>query len=123
MTEKNYLETFKSALGRPISHYSLVCHSYIICMSLTCTHMSSVCRSYLLVCHPYVTRMYSYVIRMPLVCTRMSSACQSNVLVCHLYVTRMYSYVTLVYSYVTLMSIVSGFTMNPHTSRLDNILD
>ena len=91
MTEKNYLETFKSALGRSISHYSLVCHSYIICMSLTCT--------------------------------RMSSACQSNVLVCHLYVTRMYSYVTLVYSYVTLMSIVSGFTMNPHTSRLDNILD
>ena len=55
--------------------------------------MSSVCYSYVLVCHSHVTRMYSYVIRISLLCTRMSSVCHSYVLVCHLYVTRMYSHV------------------------------
>ena len=50
-------------------------------------------KQYVLVCHPYVTRMYLYVIRISLVCTCMSSVCHLYVLVCHLYVTRMYSYV------------------------------
>ena len=69
-----------------------------------CTRMSSVFHSYVLVCHPYVSRMYSYVIRVSLVCTRMSSACHSYVLACHSYVTHMYSY-------VIRMSLVSGFTI------------
>ena len=43
-------------------------YSYVIRMSLVCTHMPSVCRSYVLVCHPGVTRMHSYVICMSLVC-------------------------------------------------------
>ena len=85
--------------------------------------MSSVCYSYVLVCHSRVTPMYSYIICMSLVCTGMSSVCHlyvihmslvctcmssvfhSYVLVCHPYVTRMYSY-------VTRMSLVCGFTMN-----------
>ena len=49
---------------------SLACahsHSYVICMSLVCTRMSSVCHWYVLACQPYVTRMYSYVICMSLV--------------------------------------------------------
>ena len=69
--------------------------------------MSLVCNpklSLILVCHPYVTRMYSYVIRMSLVCNPMSFVCHSYVLVCHPYVTRMYSYVirmsSLCHSYV-----------------------
>ena len=70
-----------------------------------CTHMSSVCQWYVLVCHSYVTFMSSYVIRMPLVGTRMSSICYSYVLACRLYVTRMYSY-------VIRMSLVFGFTTN-----------
>ena len=56
-------------------YMSLICHPYVIrmslvCtrMSLVCTRMSSVCHSYVLVCHPYVTRMYSYVICMSCVC-------------------------------------------------------
>ena len=68
-------------------------------MSFVCAHilsiwtrMSSVCHSYVLVCHPCVTRMYSYVIRMSLVCTRMSSVCYSYVLVCYPYVTHMWFY-------------------------------
>ena len=47
--------------------------------------MSSVCDSYLLVCHPKVTCMYSYVIRMSIVC-------HSYVLVCHPCVTCMWFY-------------------------------
>ena len=86
---------------------------------------------YVLVCHPYITRMYSYVIRMLVVCTSMSSVCHLYVLICHPYDTRMYSkviymslicthmpsvchsyvfvchqYVTRMYSYVTCMSLV-----------------
>ena len=68
---------------------SFVCHSYVICIS-------SVCDSYVIVCHLYVTRMYSYAIRMSLVCTRMSSVCHSYVLVGHSYVTRMYSCISFV---------------------------
>ena len=41
---------------------------YVIRMSLVYTLMSSVCLSYVLVCHPCVTCMYSYVIRVSLVC-------------------------------------------------------
>ena len=44
--------------------------------------MSSVCHSYVLVFHPYVTCLYSYVIRISLLCTRMSS-------VRHLYVPQL----------------------------------
>ena len=54
--------------------------------------MSSVCHSYILVCHPYVPRIYSYVIPMLLVYIRMSFLCHSYVFVCHPYVTPMYSY-------------------------------
>ena len=43
-------------------------YSYVICMSLTCTCMLSICHLYVLVCRPYVTRMYSYVIHMSFVC-------------------------------------------------------
>ena len=59
-------------------------------------------KQYVLVYHPYVTRMYSYVIRMysyvirmSLICAhviRMSLACTRMSSVCHLYVTRIYSY-------------------------------
>ena len=69
-----------------------------------CTRMPSACHSHILVCHPYVTRMYLYVICMSIVCTRMSSVCHSYVLVRHPYVTRMNSF-------VIRMSLVCGFTM------------
>ena len=110
-------------------------YSYAIRMSLVWTHMSSVCHSYILIRHPYVTRMYSYVTGMSLVCTcsyaicmslactRMPLVCHSCLLVCHSYVTRMYSYVirmslvsTRMYSYVIHMSLVCGFTMNPQNA-------
>ena len=50
---------------------------------LVCTRMPSICHLHILVCHPYLTRMYSYVIRMSLVCTHISSVCHSYVLACH----------------------------------------
>ena len=53
-------------------------YSYVICMSLVCTRVPSICHS------QYVTRMYSYVICMLLVCTRMSSVCYSYALACQL---------------------------------------
>ena len=84
---------FRKACHPYDTRMAFVCH--VICMSLTCSRMSSVCHSYVLVCHPYVTLMYSYVIRISLVCTRMSLVC-----------TGMYSYVTRMYSYVTRMSLV-----------------
>ena len=56
--------------------FRTACHRYV-------TRMSSVCHSYVLVCHPYITRMYSYVIRMSLVCTCMASVCHSYVPVYH----------------------------------------
>ena len=97
-------------------------YSFVICMSLVCTHMSSFYYLYVLACHPFVTRS-----------TCMSSVCHlyvfvwhpySYVLVCHPYVTctyshvnrmslvlyshvtRMYSYVTRMYLYVIRMSLV-----------------
>ena len=54
---------------------------------------TSVCHSHVLVCHPYVTRIYSNAIRMSLVLTRISFVCHWYVLVCHPYVTDKYSYV------------------------------
>ena len=48
--------------------YELVCHSYVIRMSLVCTRMPSVYHSYVLICHPHVTRMYSFVIPISPVC-------------------------------------------------------
>ena len=74
---------FRTACHSYVTRMSFVCH--IICVSVVFTRMSSVCHLYILVCHPYVTRMYSYVIYMSLVCT--------------LYVTRMYSYVTRMWFY------------------------
>ena len=62
---------------------SSVCQSYLF-------RMSSVCHLYVLVCHPYVTRMYLHVIHMSLICTRMPPVCYSYLLVCHPYVTRMW---------------------------------
>ena len=75
---------FRTACHPYVIRMSFVCHpyvtrmySYVIRMSLVCTHVSFVCHSYVLVCHhhsfvlvchPYVTRMYSNVIRMSLVC-------------------------------------------------------
>ena len=64
-------------------------------MSLVCTGILSVCHSYVLVYHPYLTRMCSYIIRMSLVC-------HPYVLVC----TR-----SRMYSYVIRMSLVCGFIM------------
>ena len=87
-------------------------YSYVTRMSLVCTRISSVCPSYVLVYHPYVTRMYSYAIRMSLVCTRMSSVFLSYVPVCHSYVLVCHPYVTRMYSYVICMLLVCGFTMN-----------
>ena len=68
--------------------------------------------SYILVCHPYVTRMYSCVIPMSLACTIMSSLYHSYVLVCHPYVTRMYLHVIRMSLVGIRMSLVCGFTMN-----------
>ena len=64
--------------------YVLVCHPYF-------THMYLYVIRILLVYHPYVTRMHLLVIRVSLVCTRMSSVCDSYIVVCHSYITRMYS--------------------------------
>ena len=112
--------------------YVLVCHSYVIHISLvyTCmssvshsnalalmssvchsyalTLMSSVCDSYALACMSSVCHLY-VLARMSCVChshvlARMSSVCHSYVLVCHPYVSRM------------CMSLVCGFTMN-HFSK------
>ena len=80
--------------------YFICMYSYAIRMSVVCTHISSVCHSYVL-----CTRMSSVCIRMPSVCTRMSSLCHSYVLACHPYVTH-------IYLYVIRMSLVCGFTMN-----------
>ena len=90
-----------------VTHMSSVCHSYVLVCHLYVTRMYSYVIRMSLVCHPYVTRMYSYVIRMSLVCTRMSSVCHSYVLVCHSYVTRMYSYVIRMSHVCTRMSFVS----------------
>ena len=66
--------------------YFIYMYPYAIRMSLVCTHMSSVCHSYVLVghshvlvCHPYVLWMYSYIILMSLARTCMSSVCDSSV--------------------------------------------
>ena len=98
-----------------VTRMSFECHSYVLVFYL-----------YVLVCHPYVTRMRSYValislvctrissicqsydwyvIRMSLLCTSMSPVCRSYVLVCHPYVTR-------IYSEVIHMSLVRGVTMS-----------
>ena len=97
----------------PFNCMSLVSHpyvtriySYVLQMSLVCSHISSacllgtcmsfVCHSYVLVCHSYVlvyrlhvTAIYLYIIRLSLVCTRMSGVCHTYVLVCHPYVISM----------------------------------
>ena len=43
-----------------MSSYVTCMYSYVIRMSLVCTRMSSVCHCFVLVCHPYVTRMCFY---------------------------------------------------------------
>ena len=78
-------------------------------MSLVCIRMSSFSYSYVLVCLPFVTRMYSYVFLLLLVRICMTSFCYSYFLACHTchscvlvshpFVTRMYSCVILRYSY------------------------
>ena len=86
------------------------CHSYVIRMSLVCTRVSFVSHSYVLVCHPCVTRMYSYVIRISLICysyvIRMSLVCTCMSFVCHWYILVCHSYVTGIYWYVIRMSLV-----------------
>ena len=82
---------------------SFACYLYALRFYLY--RMSSVCNSHILVCHPFVTRMYPYAILMSLVCTLMSSVGHSYVLVCHTYITRMYSH-------VIRMSLACGFTIN-----------
>ena len=84
--------------------YVLICHWYVISMSLVCNHMSSVCHLYVLICHPYVTRM-------SLVRTCMSPACQSNILVFHPYATRMYLYVTRMALACNCMSLICHSSM------------
>ena len=80
-------------------------------MLLSCTCMSCMCHPYVLVCHPYDTRMslvchhmslvcHSYVIRISLACTRMSSICHSYVL------------------YDIFRPLVCGFTMNRFTKNV-----
>ena len=64
-------------------------------MSFIFTHMTFQCHSYILIFHPYLSRMYSHVIRMSLVRTRMASVCHSYVIRMSLVFTRMYSYVIL----------------------------
>ena len=69
--------------------YVLVCHSYIILLSLAwlvChsyaipyVRKSHVCTRMPFVCHSYVTRMHSYFTSMSIVCIRMSSVCYSCV--------------------------------------------
>ena len=83
----------------------------VVCMSLVCSRMSSLCHSYVFVCHPFVTRMYSYVILLLLVCICMTSFYYSYFLACHTYVTRVYLYLILlllvctrVSSFVTLIT-------------------
>ena len=98
ISKENYQKAFKKLTSfffrtscHPyVTRMSFVCH--VIRMSLVCTRMLSVCHSYVLICHLYVTRM--------------SSVRHSYVLVCHPYVTRMYSS-------VIRMSLVCGLTMNP----------
>ena len=91
--------------------------------------MSSVCQSYVLVCHlyvtcmqsPYVTRTHLYVICVSLVCTCMSSVYHSYVLVCHLYVSCMYSYVIRMSLVCTSMSSVCHsyvLVCHPYVTRM-----
>ena len=50
---------------------SLLCtrmSSYVTHMSLVCNCMPSICHSYVLIYHPYVTPVYFYVIDMSFVC-------------------------------------------------------
>ena len=82
---------FRTACHPFVTRMSFVCH--VILMSLVCTRMPSVCHSCILVCHPYVNRIYPYVIRVSLVCTHMSSVCVTRMRfyprmssVCHSYV-------------------------------------
>ena len=84
--------------------YVLVYHPYVTRMYSYVIRILLVCMySYVSRMHSYVIRMYSYAIRMSLVCTRMSSVCRSYVirmsLLCHPYVTRMLS---VCHSYVVL---------------------
>ena len=83
--------------------YVLVCHPYVTRMSLVwhpyVTCISSVCYSYVFICHWYVTRIYSYVIRMSLVYNRMPSVSHLYVLVCHSYVLVCHPYVTRLWFY------------------------
>ena len=103
---------------------SFAWHSHAICMSLVCIRMLFAGHSYVIVCHPYITRMYSYVICMPLVCTRMSSVCHSYVLVCHLYATRMHSHVIRMSLVCTRMSFVChSYVVLPWTIRLRSVLE
>ena len=75
--------TFIFLSNRMSSVYVTRMYLYSIHMSLVCTRVSFLYHSYVIVCYPYVTRMYSYVI-----------------------------YVTHMHSYVIRMSLVCGFTMN-----------
>ena len=70
-------------------------HSYVIRISLVYTRMPSVCQQHVLVCHPYVTRLYLYVM-----------ICHSYALLCHPRVTRMYLYVIRMSTVCTRMSSV-----------------
>ena len=77
--QKSYWKVWFASFKYYTVYYYFTCYSYLI-------YMSSVCLSYVLVCHPYfichsyVIHVYSYAIRMPLVCTCMSSVCHSYVL-------------------------------------------
>ena len=60
--------TRMSSICHPfVTRMPSVCHSYVtrmysyvISMSLVCIRVSSLCHSYVLVCYPYVTRLWFY---------------------------------------------------------------
>ena len=70
---------------------------------------------YVLVCHPYATRMYSYVVHMSLACTRMSFVCHSYTIRMSLTCTHMSLVCTCIMSTVFQSYIL---IYHPHVTRM-----
>ena len=104
---------------------SLVLYSYFILMSLAFIHVSSVCESYILVCYPYITRMYLQFLRMSFVCTRMSSTCHSYVLVYHPYAILATTLIPILFIRIFLSSATRFGNLNnlkgPHIISCSNV--
>ena len=87
--------------------YVIRMYSYVTYVSLAFTCMTSVCHSYVLVCHPNITRIYLYVIRMPFACKffiQFNDFHGIMPFVCHSYI--IFSYIIRMYLYVTRMSLI-----------------